>query len=83
MTDPTDPWDPASCLRCRSELALPGLPVGSLCERAYVTTEAVRRVVDLVADGWSPEELRDHRALEDPASQEALAELAALWRGAR
>lgn len=83
MTDPTDPWDPASCLRCRSELALPGLPVGLLCEREYVTDEAVRLVVDLVADGWSPEELYDHRALQDRAAQVALADLQALWRSAR
>jgi hypothetical protein len=82
VTDPTEPWDPSTCLLCRAEFALPGLPVGARCEPEYANRRRLRSVIDLLADGWSLDDLRSHRSLQSRESQEAVREVEGRWRAA-
>jgi hypothetical protein len=82
VTNPTDPGDPSTCLFCRAEFALPGLPVGARCEPEYANRSHLRSVIDLLADGWSLDDLRSHRSLQNRESQDAVREVAGWWRAA-
>jgi hypothetical protein len=82
VIDPSDPWDPSTCLLCRAEFALPGLPVGARCEPEYANRPHLRSVIDLLADGWSLDDLRSHRSLQNRESQDAVREVEGWWRAA-
>lgn len=70
------------CLRCREERALPDLPVGAACERDYRSDPLLRLLIDLLADGWSLEEARTHRDLQDDDGQRVCDELLRWWKAA-